>query len=182
MAPCCRPQGTRRVAPHLPVTRHREVPLSKARRRWSLTRYFVAVSVVGMLALGAALILTMSNIMQGQALRNGTATAQTVGRYAAASIPPEVFGLGVIDPAQHDAVTASVERFAGHLVGLRLWTRDGDVLHDSQNATTGFPNGDRLDAAVLQGTSDARLVTEVEGAAEVMLDYTPTAASHCSTR
>jgi diguanylate cyclase (GGDEF)-like protein len=208
MAPYCRPQGTRRVAPHLPVTRHREVPLSKARRRWSLTRYFVAVSVVGMLALGAALILTMSNIMQGQALRNGTATAQTVGRYATASIPPEVFGLGVIDPAQHDAVTASVEGFAGHLVGLRLWTRDGDVLYDSQNATTGFPDGDRLDAAVLQGASDARLVTEVEGAqsggterdvldvyvpvrdngavvgaAEVMLDYTPTAdALHAASR
>ncbi|HEY5554457.1 MAG TPA: hypothetical protein VIK43_05965, partial [Cellulomonas sp.] len=62
----------------------------------------MVVSVIGMLALGGALILTMSNIMQGQALRSGKATAQTVGNYVAAAVPPDVFGRGVIDPAQHD--------------------------------------------------------------------------------
>ena len=152
-----------------------------------------------MLALGIALVLTMSNIMQTQALRDGIASAQTVGRYASAAVPPDSFTRGVVDPAQHADVTAAIDGFSGHLVGLRLWTRDGDVLYDSQSATTGFPDGERLDAAVARGTSNARIITDVQGeraggterqvldvyvpvrdagetvgAAEVMLDYTPT--------
>ena len=152
-----------------------------------------------MLALGIALVLTMSNIMQTQALRDGIASAQTVGRYASAAVPPDAFTRGVVDPAQHADVTAAIDGFSGRLVGLRLWTRDGDVLYDSQSATTGFPDGERLDAAVARGTSNARIITDVQGeraggterqvldvyvpvrdageivgAAEVMLDYTPT--------
>jgi diguanylate cyclase (GGDEF)-like protein len=158
------------------------------------------VSVIGMLALGSALIWTMSNVMQSQSLRNGAATATTVGTYAGQAVSADAFGLGILDAGQRAAVGTSVAGFADRLIGLRLWTRDGGLLYDSRNATTGFPDGDRLDQAVLHGTSDAQVVTDVVGApaggterdvldvyvpvrssgtivgaAEVMLDYTSTA-------
>ena len=62
--------------------------LSKARRRWSLNRYFVAVSVIGMLALGIALVLTMSNIMQTQALLkdNPNPTEEEIRFYLAGNL------------------------------------------------------------------------------------------------
>jgi diguanylate cyclase (GGDEF)-like protein len=156
--------------------------------------------VIGMLALGSALIWTMSNVMQDQALRNGAATAGTAATYAGEAVGADAFAVGVLDSGQREAVRTSVAGFADRLVGLRLWTRDGGLVYDSRDATTGFPDGERLDAAVLRGTSDAQVITDVVGArtggterdvldvyvpirssgtivgaAEVMLDYTSTA-------
>lgn len=169
------------------------------RRRWPLTRYFAVVSIVAMLVLGCALILTTATVMRQQALREGAAAAQSVARYAGASLPPDVYTLGLLAPEQHELVAQSVTGFSDRLVGLRLWTSDGGVLYDSDAAATGFPDWERLDAA-LRGSADARVITEVlggalggterevldvyvpsrvdgvvMGAAEVRLDYTETA-------
>jgi diguanylate cyclase (GGDEF)-like protein len=163
--------------------------------------------VIGMLALGSALIWTMSNVMQDQALRNGAATAATAATYAGEAVGPGAFAVGVLDSGQREAVRTSVAGFADRLVGLRLWTRDGGLVYDSRDATTGFPDGERLDSAVLRGTSDAQVITDVVGArtggterdvldvyvpirssgtivgaAEVMLDYTPTADALAAAR
>lgn len=174
------------------------------RRRWPLTRYFAVVSVVAMLVLGCALILTTGTVLRQQALREGAAAAQSVAQYAGASLPQDAYTLGLLEPGQRDLVAESVTGFSDRLVGLRLWTRDGGVLYDSDAAATGFPDWERLDAA-LRGTSDARVITEVHGdalggterrvlnvyvpthvegavvgAAEVRLDYTGTAQALAS--
>ncbi|WP_234346622.1 putative bifunctional diguanylate cyclase/phosphodiesterase [Cellulomonas timonensis] len=174
------------------------------RRRWPLTRYFAVVSTIAMLVLGCALILTTGTVMRQQALREGAAAAQSVAQYAGASLPQDVYTLGLLAPEQHELVAQSVTGFSDRLVGLRLWTRDGGVLYDSDAAATGFPDWERLDAA-LRGTGDARVITEVHGdalggterevlnvyvpsrvdgvvagAAEVRLDYTGTAQALAS--
>ncbi len=149
------------------------------RRRWPLTRYFAVVSVIGMLILGCALIVTTATVMRQQALREGAAAAQSVAQYAGAAVSQEVYTLGLLAPGQRDLVTESVEGFSDRLVGLRMWTRDGGVLYDSDAASTGFPDWQRLDAA-LRGQSDARAITEVRGDAlggterEVLNVYVPT--------
>ncbi|MFI2754248.1 putative bifunctional diguanylate cyclase/phosphodiesterase [Cellulomonas sp. P22] len=132
------------------------------RRRWPLTRYFAVVSVVAMLVLGVALALTTSNVMRKQALREGAVAAQSVARYVERVVPHDAYTLGLLTPEQRTLVGEAVAGFSDRLVGLRVWTSDGGVLYDSDAADTGFPDWERLDAA-LAGTSDARVITEVRG-------------------
>lgn len=174
-----------------------------ARRRKPLTRYFAVVSVVAMLVLGAGLILVTTNIMRQQALREGTEAARSVESYATADVPVEAFTTGVLEPGHALQVTSSVDGFADRLLGLRLWNNDGVLVYDMKHATDAFADGERLDAAILRGEPDARLVGNLErdagsggteqtvldvyvpvqvdgtvvGAAEVSLDYTATAAA-----
>lgn len=148
-----------------------------------------------MLALGVALVWVTGNVMRDQAQRDGIALARSIESYASSSVPEEAFTIGVLAPEQAAAVTEQVAGFR-ELRRLRLWTVDSTLLYDSQADTTGFPDGERLDAAVRQREPDAQVVTEVRGeefggsestlldvyvpvrhggsvvgAAEVMLDY-----------
>jgi diguanylate cyclase (GGDEF)-like protein len=148
-----------------------------------------------MLALGVALVLVTSNVMQAQAQRDGIALARSIESYASGSVPEQAFTVGVLGPQESALVTDQVDGFR-ELRRLRLWTVDGTLLFDSQSDTTGFPDGDRLDAATRQRQPVAEVVTEVRGeefggtettlldvyvpvlhegvvvgAAEVMLDY-----------
>jgi diguanylate cyclase (GGDEF)-like protein len=148
-----------------------------------------------MLALGVALVLVTSNVMQAQAQRDGIALARSIESYASDSVPEQAFTVGVLSPEESARVTGQVDGFR-ELRRLRLWTVDGTLLFDSQADTTGFPDGDRLDAATRQRQPVAQVVTEVRGeefggtettlldvyvpvqhegvvvgAAEVMLDY-----------
>ena len=52
-----------------------------ARRRLSLTRYFVVVSLVSVVALGLALVWVSQSVMRNQAVRLGTVTATSVSAY-----------------------------------------------------------------------------------------------------
>jgi diguanylate cyclase (GGDEF)-like protein len=151
-----------------------------------------------MLALGVALVLVTSNVMQAQAQRDGIALARSIESYASGSVPEQAFTVGVLSPEESARVTGQVDGFR-ELRRLRLWTVDGTLLFDSQADTTGFPDGDRLDAATRQRQPVAQVVTEVRGeefggtettlldvyvpvqhegvvvgAAEVMLDYQST--------
>ena len=172
--------------------------MATARSRWSLTRYFAVVSIIAMLALGAALVTVTANVMADQAKRDGIALARSIESSASGSVPEEAFTVGVLAPEDAARVTEQVARFR-ELRRLRLWTVDGTLLYDSQSDETGFADGDRLDAATRQGEPVAQLVTEVRGeefggtettlldvyvpirhgeddvgAAEVMLDYQAT--------
>jgi len=148
-----------------------------------------------MLALGVALVWVTGNVMRDQAQRDGIALARSIESYASASVPEEAFTVGVLSPEQAAVVTEQVDGFRD-LRRLRIWTVDATLLYDSQADATGFPDGDRLDAATRQRRPDAQVVTEVRGeefggtestlldvyvpvqhdgvvagAAEVMLDY-----------
>jgi diguanylate cyclase len=154
-----------------------------------------------MLILGVALIAVTSTLMSGQARSDGIGLAQSVESYATALVPEETYTVGVLGPDVAAQVTDQVTGFHD-LQRLRLWTVDGTLLYDSEQDTTGFPDGDRLDAAVRQRQPDAQVVTEVRGeefggsertvldvyvpidhdgtvvgAAEVMLDYSGPAAA-----
>jgi len=136
------------------------------RKRTPLTRYFSAVSVISMLTLGVALVLTMSHVLTSRALESGIETAQTVEAYAHGAVPMDAYRLGLLAPAERAAVTASVQGFAGRLHSLRLWTADGTVLYDSASGSADastFPDGARLDTAVRRGQAEARVVTDVQG-------------------
>lgn len=154
-----------------------------------------------MLALGIALIWVTSTVMSDQARRDGIAMAQSIESYATSEVPEDAYTIGVLSPETFTRISEQVAGF-DNLTRLRLWTVDGVLLFDSQQDSTGFPDGDRLDAAVRQREPDAQVVTEVQGqqfggtestqldvyvpiehdgavvgAAEVMLDYADTQAA-----
>jgi diguanylate cyclase (GGDEF)-like protein len=155
-----------------------------------------------MLALGVTLVVTLSELLQRQALRDGIDAAQTVAAYAERAVDAESFTLAILEPGQRARLEDEIAGYEGRLVSLRLWTLDGNLLYDSGRAVTGFADGERLDAATRMGTPDARVITDVQGgtlggterrvldvytpmhvdgdllgAAEVMLDHTATTAA-----
>ncbi|GAA2721953.1 putative bifunctional diguanylate cyclase/phosphodiesterase [Cellulomonas aerilata] len=126
------------------------------RRRPPLTRYFAVVSVVAMLVLGVALATTTTTIMRRQALAQAVEQAQHVEAHLHAALPVDAYRLGLVSEEQRASVGSSLSEFAPRLVGLRLWTVNGEVLYDpSSTEPTGFPDTTRLDAAVRQGRSTA---------------------------
>ncbi|MFS0702591.1 putative bifunctional diguanylate cyclase/phosphodiesterase [Cellulomonas sp. 179-A 4D5 NHS] len=137
------------------------------------------MSVLAMLALGTTLVVTISGVLQRQALRDGVDAAQTVAVYAGRAVDAESFTLALLDPDQRARLEDELAGYEGRLVSLRLWTLDGNLLYDSESASTGFPDGDRLDAATRKATPDARVVTDVRGGElggtqrEVLSVYTP---------
>ena len=133
-----------------------------ARRRLSLTRYFVVVSLVSVVALGLALVWVSSSVMRQQAVRLGTVTATSVSAYAVAPVTAEGFRTGILDDATHDAVAAATAGFADKLVELRLWSSDGRLMYSTaQNTTTGLPDNTRFEHVRSTGEPDARLITDV---------------------
>lgn len=133
-----------------------------ARRRLSLTRYFVVVSLVSVVALGLALVWVSQSVMRNQAVRLGTVTATSVSAYAVKPVTAEDFRTGILDDATHDAVAAATAGFADKLVELRLWSSDGRLMYSTaQNTTTGLPDNTRFESVRASGQPDARLVTDV---------------------
>jgi diguanylate cyclase len=164
------------------------------RRRPPLTRYFAIVSVVAMLALGLALSLTTTTIMRQQALGQAEERAQHVAAHVRTVLPLSVYQQGVVPPDERARLAATLEESSSRLVGLRLWTVNGELLYDMASAeATGFPDAPRLDAAVHEGRIDARvgprpgtggfvvsvyvpisLEGQRVGAADVVLDHSAT--------
>lgn len=133
-----------------------------ARRRLGLTRYFVAVSLVAMTALGTALVWVSSSMMVQQAIRLGTVTATSVNAYAVAPLTTEQFRTGILDDEAHQAIAAATSGFADKLVELRLWSSDGRLMYsDARNTTTGLPDSTRFERVRLTGEPDAQMVTDV---------------------
>lgn len=133
-----------------------------ARRRLSLTRYFVVVSLVAMTALGIALVWVSSSVMRNQAVRFGTQTASSVSSYAVAPLTAEAFRTGILDEEARRAVADATEGFAAKVVELRLWSTDGRLMYSTaRNTTTGLPDNTRFEHVRATGEPDARMVTDV---------------------
>lgn len=139
--------------------------MPRTRRPWSLTRYFAVVSVVAMTVLGLALVVVSANVMERQSTRDGMASAESVQSYATGQVPTDSFVLATaLTPEQDAAVRAAVAGFADSVVEVRLWAQDGTLIFSTADRTTsGFPDGDRLDATMRTGEPDARVVTDVRG-------------------
>ena len=132
------------------------------RRRLSLTRYFVVVSLVSVVALGLALVWVSSSVMRQQAVRLGTVTATSVSAYAVAPVTAEDFRTGILDDTTHDAVASATAGFKDKLVELRLWSSDGRLMYSTaENTTTGLPDTTRYEKVRASGQPDARLITDV---------------------
>ncbi len=133
-----------------------------ARHPLSLTRYFVVVSLVAMAALGVALVLVSSSVMQQQAVRLGTVTATSVSSYAVSPLTAEAFRTGILDDAARDEVATAIAGFSDKLVELRLWSTDGRLMFsNARNTTTGLPDNTRFERVRSTGEPDARMVTDV---------------------
>ncbi|WP_291756050.1 EAL domain-containing protein [Cellulomonas sp. 73-92] len=133
-----------------------------ARRRLGLTRYFVMVSLVSVVALGLALVWVSSSVMRQQAVRLGTVTATSVSAYAVAPVTAEEFRTGILDQATHAAVASATAGFKDKLVELRLWSSDGRLMYSTaENTTTGLPDTTRYENVRATGQPDARLITDV---------------------
>ncbi len=136
-----------------------------ARRRLGLTRYFVVVSLVSVVALGLALVWVSSSVMREQAVRLGTVTATSVSAYAVAPVTAEEFRTGIINQATHNAVASATAGFKGKLVELRLWSSDGRLMYSTaENTTTGLPDTTRYEHIRVTGQPDAQLITDVRAA------------------
>ncbi|MEN0130433.1 MAG: EAL domain-containing protein [Brevundimonas sp.] len=136
---------------------------SRARRRWSLTRYFAFVSILAMAALGCALVWVTANVMREQAVNDGTAAAESVATYATAPLTVSSFTDGQLTPEQIDSVTRAISGFEERIVGLRLWSTVGALMYSRDGATTGFPDTARNNAVMISGVPDAKVLVDVRG-------------------
>jgi len=138
------------------------VPSSAARRRWSLTRYFAVVSVVAMAALGCALVWVTSNVMRGQALRDGTASAETLTAYTVGSVPSDAFADGLVSPEEEATIDNAANGFGDRLVEVRLWSATGLLMYSSTTgARPGFPDNDRFAHVQRSGAADAEVLVDL---------------------
>jgi hypothetical protein len=127
-----------------------------------LTRSFAVISVVAMAVLGLALVAVTWSVMSQQSVRDGIATAQTVTAYANATVPTDSYlAPDVLTPEQKAVVDGATAGFGERLVELRLWALDGSLIYSSDEAaTTGFPDGARLDLVTQpDGQPSARVIT-----------------------
>ncbi|MFC6237666.1 putative bifunctional diguanylate cyclase/phosphodiesterase [Longivirga aurantiaca] len=185
------------------------------RRRLSLTATFAAVSLVALAVLGAALVASMAQLLQRQALEHAVRTAQA---YVSAGVGERVslanWQTGQIDPPVVTSLRKNLHPDAT-MIRLQLWTHDATNLFDSDASTDDEPNHARLAAATVDGQLSTELVASGDfagvvpstsmgleqvlsvyvpiydtamrvdpaakyqpvGAAEVVLDYSPTLAA-----
>ncbi len=161
-------------------------------RRFGLTRTFALVSLLSMVALGAALVFASATLLRKQAMTAASATAETYVQLALdgdAALRESLLNSQVLDGK---AARPLCERLAlnpgsGALLGVRVWAPgDSKLIFDSDTAcstqadpavsTAGFPDGVRLDRAVSGETVPAvtRDVTRVGGDVQSVLDvYVP---------
>lgn len=148
--------------------------MPRNRRPWSLTRYFAVVSIAAMAVLGCALVVVSATVMERQSTRDGMSSAESVRSYATAQVPTDAFVLATaLTPDQVAAVRQAVAGFADSVVEVRLWAQDGTLIFSTADRTTsGFPDGERLDAVMASGEPDARVVSDVRGDAPGTLSGT----------
>jgi diguanylate cyclase (GGDEF)-like protein len=127
-----------------------------------LTRYFAVVSVVAMAALGCALVWVTSNVMRGQALRDGTASAETLTAYTVGSVPSDAFADGLVSPEEQARIDGAANGFGDRLVEVRLWSATGTLMYSSTTgARPGFPDNDRFAHVQRSGVADAEVLVDL---------------------
>ncbi len=116
-----------------------------------------------MALLGIALVTSVAQLLQRQALEEAVRTATayadsgtrervTVAEWQAESLQPRTYDrLRINLTADHT------------LMGIRLWTTSGRELFDSDGTLRDLPDVERLAAAVPGGLASAELVTMIDG-------------------
>ena len=172
-------------------------------RRWSLTATFAVVSLVAMFAVGALLIVAIANQARNYALSEAVRTA---GAYVTAGVldvasPAGLTGRAELSPVERGTIQGLVADPSDGLRAVRLWTVDSQLVFATDAGQGLFPDGLRLDAALLgepapkvvgelgvDGREESRSLSvylpiyprsggEPVGAAEVVLDYSVTEAA-----
>jgi diguanylate cyclase len=133
------------------------------RRRMSLTATFAAVSLVAMTVLGIALVTSVAQLLQRQALEEAVRTATA---YADSGTRERVtvaeWTAEALQPRTYDRLRVNLT--ADHtLMGIRLWTISGKELFDSDGQLRDLPDVQRLELAVPGGRSTSELVTMIDG-------------------
>ena len=137
-------------------------------RRFGLTRTFALVSLLSMVALGAALVWSSSTLLRQQAMAAGSHTAETYVRLALdhdeklqAAVEQDTV------MTDEDAIAAlrthlgqapradAGQGGSGNLINVRVWSRNGKLVFESapvavgsEGTVVGFPDGLRLDRAL----------------------------------
>jgi diguanylate cyclase (GGDEF)-like protein len=142
----------------------------------SLTAHFAVVSLLAMTALGVALIVLVSHLMQQRALNEAIRTASA---YASAGIDQRLSPVEWATESLKRPSVSNLDALTGPgsglkidqtLLAVRIWGKSGRVLFDTDKAILGsgvgqtaFPDVLRLNAATREGVASAALVSEVSG-------------------
>ncbi|MBO9555942.1 MAG: EAL domain-containing protein [Cellulomonas sp.] len=115
-----------------------------------------------MAALGCALVWVTSNVMRGQALRDGTASAETLTAYTVGSVPSDAFADGLVSPEEQAQIDSAATGFGDRLVEIRLWSATGLLMYSSTTgARPGFPDNDRFAHVQRSGAADAEVLVDL---------------------
>ena len=109
-----------------------------------MTATFAVVCLVALSALGAALVASMAQLLQRQALDQAVRTAEA---YVSAGVGERVtradWSDGTIDPKAETSLVKNLHPDAT-LVRFQLWTRDASLLFDSDGVASDQPDYRRL--------------------------------------
>jgi diguanylate cyclase (GGDEF)-like protein len=146
------------------------------RRRSSLILTFSAVSLLAMVVLAVGLVIACTSLRRKQALTEGTRTAETyvqlkldanplVVRPFQSTLKPDAKSLrplgrelGLV--ADSDGGLAPSR--GAQLLGVRLWSRNGELFWDTDTSAAGFADGPRLDSVLAKDASSAAVTHEVK--------------------
>ncbi len=155
----------------------------RGRGRLSLTATFAVVCLLALGALGAALVASMAQLLQKQALDEAVRTAQA---YVSAGVGERVtrqnWADGTIDPKAETSLVKYLHPDAT-LVRFQLWNRDATLLFDSDGVALDRPNYARLaianeraqvSTAIVDSDSFGGIVPSTRAGLEQVLDvYVP---------
>ena len=172
-------------------------------RRWSLTATFAVVSLLAMSAVGALLIVAIANQARSYAIAEAVRTAEayvTAGVQDVASTA-SLTGRSELSFAEQGEIRRLTADPSDGLRAVRLWTVDSQVVFATDAQEGLFPDGLRLDSALIgkpapkvvgelgaDGREKSRSLSvyvplyragggEPVGAAEIVLDYSDTEAA-----
>ena len=172
-------------------------------RRWSLTATFAVVSLLAMSAVGALLIVAIANQARSYAIAEAVRTAEayvTAGVQDVATTA-SLTGRSELSFAEQGEIRRLTADPTDGLRAVRLWTVDSQVVFATDAREGLFPDGLRLDSALIgkpapkvvgelgaDGREESRSLSvyvplyaagegEPVGAAEIVLDYSDTEAA-----
>ena len=172
-------------------------------RRWSLTATFAVVSLLAMSAVGALLIVAIANQARSYAIAEAVRTAEayvTAGVQDVATTA-SLTGRSELSFAEQGEIRRLTADPSDGLRAVRLWTVDSQVVFATDAREGLFPDGLRLDSALIgkpapkvvgelgaDGREESRSLSvyvplyaagegEPVGAAEIVLDYSDTEAA-----
>jgi diguanylate cyclase (GGDEF)-like protein len=136
-------------------------------QRLTLPRRFALISLLGIAAVAAGVVVATAEVMRERSLDEGTRSAETLAGWVAPLVPVEAFRTGALDEEHLAVLEESTARLDGAVLALRIWNVDGILLFDSASrSTAGFPHPAQLESAARMGEPSAVIRPYLAGAAE----------------